>query len=102
MFEPANTKSDASLSSLQNNVPSGGSSGCHAVWLPGVDASEEPKLLIQPWDGAACPCGASMLDVSLTCTDGYSLLKLSSCADPSADAARWLKLHPFLSQQCLF
>ena len=30
-----------------------------------------------------------MLDRSLTCTDGFQLLPLSSCADVSAATARW-------------
>ncbi|BDA45373.1 probable extracellular serine proteinase at N-terminal half [Coccomyxa sp. Obi] len=54
----------------------------------GVDEPTEPELLIQPWDGVLCPCGAAMLDRSVTCTDGYQLLPLSSCADVSADTAR--------------
>lgn len=55
----------------------------------GVDAPAEPRLLVQPWDGVACPCGGAMLDRSLTCTDGFQLLPLSSCADVSAATARW-------------
>jgi hypothetical protein len=55
----------------------------------GVDAPAEPRLLVQPWDGVACPCGSAMLDRSLTCTDAFQLLPLSSCADVSAATARW-------------
>ncbi|CAL8471030.1 g10572 [Coccomyxa elongata] len=54
----------------------------------GVDMPSKPELLIQPWDGVLCPCGSAMLDTSVTCTDGYQLLPLSSCADVSADTAR--------------
>lgn len=60
--------------------------------LAGVDMPKKPELLIQPWDGVLCPCGSAMLDTSVTCTDGYQLLPLSSCADVSADTARWCHL----------